>query len=191
MTVAAPSSPTYAMTVPRSVRPQPEPGALPGPHSMYQPVASSSSGSSHRRLPNHGPTVRWNQVVTEPSPGRKAMSVTAARTSREMPTSERATSFPTSGSRIDVRPGRVRFLLAWRRLRVATLDLHDDREHHRPALGLLEQEAGHRVLDLALQQRDLADVLARVLDGLHDPSCCLVDDRVLLVAVDEAAGDDL
>ena len=59
---------------------------------MYQPVASSRNGSSQRRLPNHGPTVSRNQVVTEPSPGRNAMSVTAASTSSVIPTSERATS---------------------------------------------------------------------------------------------------
>ena len=86
---------------------------------MYQPVARSRNGRSQRRLPNHGPTVCWNHVVTEPSPGRNAMSVTAARTSSEIPTSERATSRPTSGSRIFGRLN-VLFRRVVRRRRVAT-----------------------------------------------------------------------
>src|SRR5215212_4727724 len=98
---AAPSSPAYAIATPESVRPQPDPGALPGPHSMYQPVAASRNGSSQRRLPNQGPTVSRNQRVTEPSPGRNAIRVTAASTRRVTPINERATSRPTSGSRID------------------------------------------------------------------------------------------
>ena len=43
-------------------------------------------------------------------------------------------------------------------------DLDHDREDHRPALRLLVQVARHAVLDLALEQADLADVVARVLD---------------------------
>ena len=116
---AAPSSPTYAITTPESVRPQPEPGALPGPHSMYQPVAASRNGRSQRRLPNHGPTVSRNQRVTEPSPGRNAIRVTAARTSRVTPISDRATSEPMSGNRKVGIPSVFRRRRAWRR-RLAT-----------------------------------------------------------------------
>src|SRR5438093_960594 len=47
-------------------------------------------------------------------------------------------------------------------------DLDHDREDHRPPLGLLVQVARHAVLDLALEEGDLADVVARVLDGLED-----------------------
>ena len=48
-------------------------------------------------------------------------------------------------------------------------DLHDDREDHRPPLRLLVQVTRDGVLDLHLEQRDLADVVARVLDGRDDP----------------------
>ena len=51
---------------------------------------------------------------------------------------------------------------------VSPSDLDHDREDHRPALRLLVQVARHAVLDLALQQPDLADVVARVPDGLED-----------------------
>src|SRR5829696_1468616 len=104
------------MTTPTRVSPQPEPGDLPGPHSMYQPVASRRSGRSQRRLPNHGPTVSLNQVVTEPSPGRNAISVTAPRTSKEIPTSDRPTSLPTSGSRNEPTPSLDFLRRAGRRL---------------------------------------------------------------------------
>ena len=59
-------------------------------------------------------------VVIEPWPGRNAIRVTAASTSNEMPTSDRATSLPTSGSPIDPRPNPLRFRRACRRRRVAT-----------------------------------------------------------------------
>src|SRR5260221_3806111 len=117
------------------------------------------------------------------------MSVIAPRTTRMSPTSDRVTSGPTSGMRIDGSPKLPRRLAARRRL--ATSDLHDDREDHRPALGLVVQVAGHAILDLALEQRDLADVIARVLDRGDDPRDGLGHHRVLLVEVDEPAGDDL
>ena len=44
------------------------------------------------------------------------------------------------------------------------LDLDHDREDHRPALGLLVQVARDAVLDLALEQADLADVVAGRVD---------------------------
>src|SRR6266511_5019635 len=72
-----------------------------------------------------------------------------------------------------------------------SLDLHDDRKDHRPSLRLVVQVTGHRVLDLALEESDLADVVARVLDGRHHPRGGRIDDRVALVSVHEAAGDDL
>src|SRR3972149_10313212 len=70
-------------------------------------------------------------------------------------------------------------------------DLDDDREDHRPALRLLVQEARDAVLDLGLQQGDLADVVARVLDRGDDPHDSGLEDPVVLGPVDEAAGDDL
>src|SRR6266550_286999 len=70
-------------------------------------------------------------------------------------------------------------------------DLDHDREDHRPALRLLVQVAGHAVLDLALQETDLADMVTRVLDRGQDSLDRLAHHRVLLVLVDEAAGDDL
>jgi hypothetical protein len=47
------------------------------------------------------------------------MNVTAASTSREIPTSERATSRPTSGIRNEARLNELRRRRAWRR-RLAT-----------------------------------------------------------------------
>src|SRR3972149_4539915 len=70
-------------------------------------------------------------------------------------------------------------------------DLDDDREDHRPALRLLVQEARDAVLDLGLQEGDLADVVARVLDRGDDPLDGGLDHAVVLRPVDEAAGDDL
>src|SRR5215207_3868853 len=156
--------------MPTSVVPQPDPGRLPGPHSTYQPAPSSRNGSNQRPVSNHGAIESRHQSVRAPCPGNaRAMSVTAPRTSRKIPTIERATSGPTEGSAIDPRAGpdrrRPRFVrrVGVRRL-VATLDLDHDREDHRPALRLLVQVARDAVLDLALQEADLADVIARVLD---------------------------
>ena len=67
------------------------------------------------------------------------------------------------------RDARLAGLLAVVRRRVATSDLDDDREDHRSPLRLLVQVARDAVLDLGLEQCDLVDVVARVLDRLDDP----------------------
>ena len=71
---------------------------------------------------------------------------------------------PRACARRPPAPARARVRCRRRCGASATLDLHHDREDHRPALRLLVQEARHAVLDLALEQRDLADVVARLLD---------------------------
>src|SRR6476659_8500074 len=181
--------------MPRSVIPQPEPGRLPGPHSTYQPAPSRRNGKNQRPVSNHGAIESRHQSVSAPWPGSaSAISVTAPSTSRQIPKTDRATSGGTDGNAIDGRDWLLlRRRVVGRRVRrfVATLDLDHDWEDHRPPLRLLVEEAGDAVLDLALQQRDLADVVPRVLDRREDPLDRLAHHRVLLVLVDEAAGDDL
>jgi hypothetical protein len=87
----------------------------------------------------------------------------------KMPVIERATSGPTPGTANDgidpLARRRPRFVrrVGVRRF-VATLDLDHDGEDHGPALRLLVQISRDAVLDLALQEADLADVIARILD---------------------------
>src|SRR5687767_11733692 len=98
------------------------------------------------------------------------MSVTAPTTISTRPKSDRATC---GGSCNDCHSCeavlwlRARDRLGGRRVRVAmarSLDLDHDREHHGPALGALVQVLAERVLDLRLEQRNLADVVTRVQD---------------------------
>ena len=103
------------------------------------------------------------------------MSVIAPRTSRTMPDDRaddvrrrrrgsRNARRRACDGRAAVRAGRVE-----RRRRSPRSDLDDDREDHRPALRLLVQVARDAVLDLGLEQGDLADVVARGVDRLDDP----------------------
>src|SRR6185436_15078407 len=127
--------------------------------------------------------------------GSSAMSVIAPRTRSTSPMIERT----TSGVRRELQAGLLRArdgrvvagLRAAALRRVVTSDLDDDREDHRPALRLLVQEPRDAVLDLGLEQGDLADVVARRVDRLDDPLEGLLHDRIRLVEMDEAAGDDL
>src|SRR6185436_17203929 len=178
----APRKPTYARPIPASVAPQPELGRLPGPHSRYQPAPRRRNGRAQRPVSNHGAIESRHQSVSAPCPGRaRAISVTAPSTRRQIPKTDRATSGGTDGKAIAGRDWLLlRRRVVGRRVRrfVATLNLDHDGEDHRPPLGLLVQVARDAVLDLALQQGDLADVVARVLDGGEDPLDRLAHHRV-------------
>ncbi len=83
----------YAIAMPSSVRPHGAPGSRPGPHSRYQPATSSTNGSSQRPVPKYGTARLRHQSVRAPCPGSiRAMRVTAPRTSRTMPMSDRTTA---------------------------------------------------------------------------------------------------
>src|SRR5437870_4203365 len=166
-----------------------------GRHSMSAPAPRRKNGRSQRPEPKFGRTTVRAQFVRVPcSAGRRSMmAVTMPSTSRVSPTSERMTSggsWTFGKSNADRRRVRVVRRTAGRR-RAATSDLHDDGEDHRPSLRLLEQVTRYRVLDLGLQQGDLAQVLTGCLDRLDDPSDGGLDDRVALIGGHEAAGDDL
>src|SRR3954453_12876972 len=149
-------------------------------------------------VPNHGENTPVHQLVNAPSPGSvSAMSVIAPSTSSVSPMIERTTSgvsravSPSRGFGRRARDALVAGLRAVERRRVATSDFHDHGEDHGPPLRLLIQEARERVLDLRVEQGDLADVVAWRVDGLRHPLERLLHDRVLLVQMDEAPRDDL
>src|SRR6478735_5775129 len=195
-TWAAPAMPVYVIARPRRVIPHPEFGRVPGPHSSHQPASSSRNGATQRIAPNHGEKVSVHQLVKVPCPGSvSAMSVIEPRTSSVRPMIERTTSGVSRLLRAlfgRARDGREAGVFrAVVRRRVAMSDLDDDREDHRSALRLLVQEARDAVLDLRLEQSDLADVVARRVDRLDHALERLLHDRVLLVEVDEPSGDDL
>src|SRR5690349_19653726 len=191
--------------MPSSVRAHGAPGSLPGPHSRYQPASSSTAGSAQRPVPKYGTEKSRQPSVSAPCPGSSsAIAVTAPRTSRMIPISDRTTAGDSPSERLGIGMPPPFFRAGARRRvdepvlrervdderRWATSDLDHDGEDHRAALRLLVQEAGHAVLDLALEQRDLADPVAGLVERLADPADRLLDHRVLLVAVDEPAGDD-
>ena len=70
------------------------------------------------------------------------------------------------------------------------LDLHHDREDHRPPLRPFEQILRQAVFDLRLEQADLADVVAWVLDGLADAIRSGRDDGIFRSS-DKTARNDL
>ena len=128
------------------------------------------------------------------------MSVIAPSTSSVSPMIERTTSGVSRGamsasSGFAPRDGRAAGGLAGRRVR--------RRVSPRQTSTTTGKTIGRRfvcsyrkrdsaVLDLGLEQRDLADVVARVCRSTRSTrSTGLPHDRVLLVEVDEAAGDDL
>ena len=103
------------------------------------------------------------------------MTVTAPRTRNKSPISERATCggrlklvrdvlAPSIGFFARERAGAAVGAPSRRARGHARLDLDHDREDHRPALGPLVQVLRETVLDLRLEQADLARVIAGVLD---------------------------
>ncbi len=161
-----PSSATYAIVDPITIRPQPARG--PFARSRTTPIPMRSTGRSQRPEPNHGATTPTIQSVRAPLPGsRRPTRMTTPRTRRMMATIDRVTS---GLSRRQRRPGAPGAPSAGRGRAPAGrhLDLHHDREDHRAALRLLVEVARDAVLDLALEEADLADVVAGVLDRLDD-----------------------
>ena len=102
-----PRSATYAMTVPRTVRPHPARGPL--ARSMKTPSPMSRTGRSQRPEPNQGAITLRIQSVRAPLPGsRRPTSTTTPRTSRITATMERVTSELRRGR--DGPPGVLRLV---------------------------------------------------------------------------------
>src|SRR5688500_13304614 len=102
-----------------------------------------------------------------------ATSVTAPMTSSSNPSSERQmcggswkpAARRAAGARRRVERAPV---LARRRSATTASDLDDDGEDHRPSLRALVEVLRQPILDLRLEQADLAGVVARVLDRRPD-----------------------
>ena len=189
----APRNPAYAIAMPSSVRPHGAPGSLPGPHSRYHPPAGARPAAAQRPVPKYGTEMLRQPVGEGALAGQEERDrVTAPSTSSDDP-DERADDRrrqPEQAGHRQPATG-LRAASAARRVPVARgaartcdavgprSDLDHDREDHRPALRLLVQEARQAVLDLDLQQADLAGVVARRVERGQDPLDRGRDDRIV------------
>ena len=139
--------------IPRSVRPSGAPGSLPGPLDVPAGDAAARTAAASARSRTHGATVSRHQSVRLPCPGSSERDQRHGAEARagQIPTSERTTSGDSpatawqreaaascagaAGDGASTGAGVVR------RAGRHALDLDHHGEDHRPALGLLVQEA--------------------------------------------------
>ena len=122
--------------------------------------AGSKNGATQRIVPNHGAKTSVHQLVRVPcrraghQGDERHRAEDEQRQADDRADDVRGQPRAPGRSCCRARDGRVAGgLRAVVRRRVATSDLDDDREDHRPALRLLVQEARDAVLDLGLEQR--------------------------------------
>ena len=156
--------------MPRSVRPHGAPAPCPGPTRRTSPTSEQHERQQPAPAPNHGTTgsrtpVRQRALARQHERDQRDAPSTSSDDPDQRARDRGRDPDAQLGNRQRRRPcGDARGAVRGAAVAAACrhrLDLDHDREDHRSALRLLVQEARDAVLDLGLEQRDLADVVAR------------------------------